>query len=484
MKIPYFKLPLDRDYGAHGYIAYRWLKGTDLIYRDIYDSKTPGLKLIYMIIIRYLGISRKSFRQFFACYNVLTTIAVYFLGAALLNPATGLIAALLFALYSSVPGLWWHFSNMESYYTLPMVLSILFYVPGLKETGSSTLFYLFLSGFFAGITFMFKQPSLINTTAPVLFCIVITPPHSMIIDGSLYLAGYCIPLAAFFVYFMTIKKTPWIKMPFSRENIKLLISYLKTPLSQVNNVMKEHTRRRFRLIFSDLLLLISVAVAGVFFLFTTHSPYTLLLGAWIGFAFISSILSRSYLAYHFIPTVAPMCIAGAIFLYRFFEHAVSAGINDIGVSECGCFGAIIVMFLFLIYQLTKDLLMSADLIGNFYSGDDKVYAICEEVGKYIKRTTKETDYVYSWGHEPDIYLWSERRAPVYCIYPPVVNPVAFSKEMIAREFAQLNANKPLYLVVTSQFSPFKEFEQFVITNYTLTQKFEPSLYLFKLRTAP
>ncbi|MBN1600832.1 MAG: hypothetical protein JW915_04440 [Chitinispirillaceae bacterium] len=481
MKIPYFKLPLDRDYGAHGYIAYRWLKGTDLMYRDIYESKTPGLKLIYMFIIKYFGINRKSFRQFFAYYNVLTTIAVYLLGAVLLNPAAGLIAALLFALYSSVPSLWWHFSNMESYYSLPMVLSILFYVLGSDEQTIRTLLYLFLSGFFSSITFMFKQPSLINTTAPILLCIAISPPHSLFLDGLLYCAGYCIPVIIFFVYFLVLKKTPWAKMPFSKEIMKLITGYLKTPLSQANKVVKEHTRRRFRTIFSDLFFLITVSVAGVLFFMTSNHPNALLIGAWIGLAFISAIFSRTYLPYHFIPTVAPMCVAGGVLIFEFFSHLTTTGLSNVSVSDCGSAGAILVLFLFTLYQLIKDLLMSTDLLGNFYSGEDKVYAICEEVGKYIKRTTKETDYVYSWGHQPDIYLWSERRAPVYCIYPPITNPLVFSKEHIAEELRQLDTNKPVYFVITSEFGQFKEFEHFLTADYTLIQKFEPFLYLFKLK---
>jgi hypothetical protein len=44
MKIPYFNLPLDRDYGRHEYVAYCWLKGKGMPYRDILETKTPGLK--------------------------------------------------------------------------------------------------------------------------------------------------------------------------------------------------------------------------------------------------------------------------------------------------------------------------------------------------------------------------------------------------------------------------------------------------------
>lgn len=481
MKIPYFNLPLDRDYGAHGYIAYRWLKGTGLMYRDIYESKTPGLKIIYMIIIKFMGISRKSFRQFFAFYNVITTIAVYVLGTLLGGPVAGYCAALLYALFSSLPSLWWHFSNMESYYTLPMVLSFLFIVLAVQSGGMLVMTAIFLCGFFCGITFMFKQPSLVNTTAPILISLPFLFTKTIVSTLVCYTAGYSIPVAVFFVYFMVIKKTPWNKMPFSKEITKMLVSYLKTPLSHVNKTATETTRRRFRIIFSDQLLLIAAGFGGVVYLLVSGSPYALLLSGWIGFAFISAILSRTYLPYHFIPAVAPMCVTGSVMMYKLADLLIVKGLLNWSVSDCAAVAAVSTMFLFTLYQLIKDLLVGDELLGAFYSGEDKVYAICEEVGKYIKRTTAETDYVYSWGHEPDIYLWSERRAPVYCIYPPITNPLVFSKEQVAEELEQLKTNKPVYFVLTSEFGPFREYEEFLVANYQIVQKFEPVCYVFKLR---
>jgi len=481
MKIPYFNLPLDRDYGGHGYVAYSWLKGTGLMYRDIYESKTPGLKIIYMIIMKFMGISRKSFRQFFAAYNVLTTIAVYFLGTMLGGPVAGCIAAFLYALFSSLPSLWWHFSNMEAYYTLPMVLSFLFFVLGAQSQGALAITGIFLCGLFCGITFMFKQPSVINTTAPILISIPFLFKNAIVSTAAMYSAGYSIPVAVFFIYFMVIKKTPWKKMPFSKESIKLLTGYLKTPNSKANAIASENSRRRFRIIFSDQLLLIAAGFGGVVYLYVSDSPYTLLLGAWIGFAYIAAVLSRTYIPYHYIPAVAPMCVAGAVMIYKLAEMLIFKGYSNWNVGDCGAMAAFITMFIYSLYQLIKDLRMGDELLGAYYSGEDKMYATCEEVGKLIKRTTAETDYVYSWGHQPDIYLWAERRAPVYCIYPPITNPAIFSKEHVAGELEQLKANKPTYFVLTSEFGPFKEYEEFLIAHYQIVQKYEPFCYVFKLR---
>ncbi len=481
MKMPYFNLPLDRDYGAHGYIAYCWLHKKGLMYRDIYESKTPGLKLIYMLIIRWLGISRKSFRLFFALYNLFTTIAVYALASFLFSPAAGLIAAFLYALYSSVPSLWWHFSNIESYHLLPTVLSLLLFSYGEFSLTSAMYPCMVLSGLFGGIAFMFKQTALINTVAPVLVYMIIYPAGDLLQSLGFYSLGASVPIIVFFAYFMIIHKTPWSKMPFSKGSLSLLRGYLKTPLFKATRATVESNRRRFRTIFYDLIFLLAAASGSGLIILTSGNSPGMILVPWAALSFLSAIISRTYLAYHFIPAVAPLCILAALPLDGLFTAVIDRGFPSLAPGDLWALGAFTVLFLVFLYQLVKDLRLPQELLGAFYSGEDAMYSVCEEVGKYIKKTTKETDYVYSWGHEPDIYLWSERRAPVYCIYPPITNPSLFSREHIADELAQLTKNKPVYFIMTSDFGQFKEFEQFLVAHYTLLQKFEPYLYLFKAR---
>jgi 4-amino-4-deoxy-L-arabinose transferase-like glycosyltransferase len=481
LKIPYFNLPLDRDFGAHGYIAYSMLKRKQVLYRDLYESKTPGLKLIYMLILRWFGLSRKSFRQFFALYNILTTIAVYALGARLFSPAAGLAAALLYALYSSVPCLWWHFSNTESYYVLPATLSFLFLAYGATGLVTTTFICIMLSGLLGGTTFMFKQPSLISTAAPAVFYLLLYAPHAMVVDLGLYGAGFSLPIIAFYVNFIVIKKTPWKKLPFSLESLNILHKYLTTPLFKANRTTIESNRRRFRTIFYDIIFLVVFSTAGgIALVLSPPSPGLMIIG-WVILSFLAAIISRTYLAYHFIPPIPPMCILAGMVITDVGKNLLSAGLLHGSVVAALALAAALVLLLMMIYHLVKDLRMPRELLGMFYSGEDHVYALCEEVGKYIKGVTTEQDYVYSWGHQPDIYLWSERKAAVYCIYPPITNPTTFTREQITDEFAQLLSNKPKYFVMTSDFGKFKEFEQLLVTNYVLEKKYEPYIYVFKAK---
>jgi len=481
LKIPYFKLPLDRDYGGHGYVAYCWLKGKGLPYRDILETKTPGLKIIYMIIIQWLGINRRAFRLFFALYNVFTTIAVYALGAQLFTPAAGLLAAGLYALYSSVPSLWWHFSNTESYYVLPTVLSFYCMACGFVNAGTAGLMLIAGAGLFGGISVMFKQPALINTVGPSLFYLLLFSPHKTLIDLCVYAAGCLIPVFAFIVYFVIIHKTPLTKTPFGATILDMTRTYLATPLFKASKGAIESNRKRFRTIFYDMCLIAIGGGAGTLLLLTHNTSHGVIVVLWIVLTILSAIISRTYLAYHFIPLVPPLCILTGMIFQVTGAGLFANGFHAMTPAAAVTVAAFAVPFLLFLYQLIKDLTMSSDLIGAFYSGEDALYALTEDVGKYIKANTTEDDYVYSWGHEPEIYFWSERRAPTFSIYPPVVNPSIFNKDRTAVEFAQLLTNLPKYFVLTSVFGEFRQFEELIIQKYVLEKKFDPYLYLFKLK---
>lgn len=481
LKIPYFNLPLDRDYGGHGYVAYCWLKGKGLIYRDILETKTPGLKIIYMLIFKWLGINRKAFRLFFALYNILTTIAVYALAARLFSPAAGLIAATLYALYSSVPSLWWHFSNTESYYVLPTTVSFFFLACATEGGLSAGMIFCACAGLFGGIAFMFKQPALINTVVPEILFLLLYAPHSMVGDTTAYCAGAAIPLLVFFLYFVVIHKTPLTKTPFGAMILGMTRTYLLTPLFKASRGTIESNRRRFRTILYDISMPCLLGFAGAIMILTNGNTGATMLVLWCSLTFLGAIISRTYLAYHFIPSIPPLCILSGMVLQAAGSRVIAKGFLSAGPVEAMCVAAFCVPFVIFLYQLIKDLLMPRELIGAIYSGEDLLYALTEEAGKYIKANTTENDFVYSWGHEPEIYMWSERRAPTFSIYPPITNPVIFNKERTAEEFSQVLTNLPKYIVVTSPFGEFTQFEQLIVQKYVLEKKFEPFVYLFKAK---
>jgi uncharacterized membrane protein YjjB (DUF3815 family) len=226
----------------------------------------------------------------------------------------------------------------------------------------------------------------------------------------------------------------------------------------------------------------TLGASGCFVILANGNTEASMIVSWIVLSILGAIVSRTYLAYHFIPVVPPLCILGGMAVQTACSTILSNGITNFKTTDAIALAVMtLVLFLFL-YQLIRDLLLPGEMIGAFYSGEDKLYALTEEVGKLIKTKTSEEDYVYSWGHEPEIYFWSERRAPSFSIFPPICNPLVFPKEHVADEFRNILQKNPKYIVISSQFGQFKELEQIIIHNYVLEKRFDPYLYLFRLKT--
>jgi hypothetical protein len=286
---------------------------------------------------------------------------------------------------------------------------------------------------------------------------------------------------AFIVYFVVIHKTPWTKTPFGAMILGMTKTYLSTPLFKASRGTVESNRRRFRTILYDISLPAVLGSAGMLMILIKGNTIGTMLVLWVALTIAGAIISRTYLAYHFIPIVPPLCILSGMVIQAAGHGLCARGRFSMAPAEAVAVAAIIVPLCLFLYQLIKDLLMPKEFIGAFYSGEDQLYALAEEAGKYIKANTTENDYVYSWGHEPEIYLWSERRAPTFSIYPPITNPAIFTKDRAAEEFAQVLTNLPKFIVITSGFGEFKQFEQLIVQKYVVDRKFEPFVYLFKAK---
>jgi hypothetical protein len=478
MKRCYFDLPLDRDYGANGYEAYSWMKGKKLIYRDIIESKTPGLKIIYMLIIKFMGINRKSFRKFYAHYTSLTIIAVYFLGTILYSREAGLLGAALFALYSCAPYFWWHFSNAEVYYTLPAVICFIFESLAFKTSGISHGVLIAFAGFMAGCTFMIKQTSILNTVAAAVCAIVylqLQKPAQCILDLLLFGISFGVWFGFFFFYFMIIAKTPFSKLPFTWKDVKGHIKYASVPLFRKNPFVFHFHRSRLRAMHLAGLFSVALSFCGILYGATHNQPWAWILGPWFLLGILSVIVSSTYLPYHFIPLVAPAAIMSGI--------VIALGIADLRATGPGgiSFASTLIISFFIIgifaftYHLFQDQLMPREM----YDGEHKMWDNCEQAGKFIKENSNDEDCVYTWGSEQTIYLWSERQAATSALFSPSMNPALFTPDAVARELAELLRSRPKFFVLTAPFDQFTQFEAFVKYNYKLAKDFGKAVYVFQ-----
>ncbi|HXG67196.1 MAG TPA: glycosyltransferase family 39 protein, partial [Blastocatellia bacterium] len=71
------------------------------LYREIYFDKPPAIALLYAGLFRVFGAHILTIRLFTICYSVAISFALYLFGAWLYDRRAGLLAAALFALFST-----------------------------------------------------------------------------------------------------------------------------------------------------------------------------------------------------------------------------------------------------------------------------------------------------------------------------------------------------------------------------------------------
>ena len=75
--------------------------GGKALYREIYFDKPPGLPLLYALLFKLFGVHLLTIRLFTILYAVAISGVIYLFGARLYDRRTGLVAALMFAVFST-----------------------------------------------------------------------------------------------------------------------------------------------------------------------------------------------------------------------------------------------------------------------------------------------------------------------------------------------------------------------------------------------
>ena len=97
-------MPLERDEGEYAYAGQLMLEGIPP-YKLAYNMKLPGTYAAYAVIMAAFGQTPSGIHLGLALVNVATIVMLFFLGRRLLDPVTGAVAALAYALLSTSPAL-------------------------------------------------------------------------------------------------------------------------------------------------------------------------------------------------------------------------------------------------------------------------------------------------------------------------------------------------------------------------------------------
>ncbi len=128
IRAPFFRWPLTEDEGGYAYTATWWFRGLTLYSRQLWLDRPQAIFVAYRLGMGLLGTSTEAIRQWAAVWATGTGLFVYALGSHLFGQRTGVVSALLYALFSASPNIQGFTANAEVFMLLPATASAFFLI--------------------------------------------------------------------------------------------------------------------------------------------------------------------------------------------------------------------------------------------------------------------------------------------------------------------------------------------------------------------
>lgn len=433
LRMAFIHEPFERDEGQYAYIAQEILHGS-IPYRDVIEIKPPGVFYIYASAITLFGNTTESIRLFTAFYSLLTVIVVYLIARNLRGVRAGLLAALLYGVYSSGPLIQGSGSNVEVFMVLPLAISVWFYLRG-ADSGKRV--YIVLSGICASCAMLIKPVALPQVVLLFIFLFLLPKSRESIKDLLFNVLSFVLPalimaavVIGYFAYHGALEDFLYWTVDFTRStyaksNEKALQG---TPFFSVIGI-----------IFFELFLPVLVALPTALWLIFKGKNTKYLLAALLIFAAaISVYLPGKNHPHYFIQLLPPLSITAGIGLSMLLDKKELLAKITLSLVLC--------LFMYTVYKEYKlYVIYTPEEVSVIKYGPTFVQSVA--VAKYIKEKTQHSDYIFQWGFEPELYFLTQRRCPVSYVVKMAVDWAKYPDIALQKLVAGINQKKPKYIIM-------------------------------------
>lgn len=505
----YRDLPLDWDHGILGYQSYWYLKTGEMLVDGSIGRKFIirrgwlGQNLIYLLVVRLAGTDPSKIRLFHNFYYLLTNVAVYLAATQAFGTTTGLVSALLFAVFSSAPFYWAADECPENYLILPFTLSIYFFLLWIAHANS---LFLFLSGLLGVATMLFKQNAGFYFIFYFIWILIFNPAWQNL---AVLASAFFIPYAAIFAYYL------FRNIPLEHLLATFFIIPTKARLCYILNLkfeentqespagtskpniepksrwitrtkargFKERFLANFIPHFKETSLLWWTTAVWVVETFANKSDsqnillVMILAGVVLGF-----FAANKFFPYYYLPFLPIFSLCSGDFLVRLFKDVWQLqGSDSFGFWNVVFITAVIVSVIAYVFTTYKYYFVYSPVeqVKYQYRNTLKNFLSSEEIAAYIGEHTIPDDYIYVHSINPEIYFLSERRAVIDYVYLDSLTLGYWSgghKEYFRNYFTQqMKQKRPKYIILMDNSIDIQEFEKAARCPYVLEKKFDTKL---------
>lgn len=427
----YFIQP-DKDTGVFLYIG-KLIAENKVPYKDSWDHKPPMIFFLNGMLFKFLPNESKTIAIFETFWIFLSVLVIFNFSSHIWNLKTSVLVVLLFTVYFSNISFPESYGMTETYQVLPAILTIYFLF---LHSNKNSWFYVFLSGVFAVLSFLFKQTGM-SVFLPALFYIF--TKENIVFNLIVFFCGSLSLLIVILLYFF------------------------------INNGLSDFFSQVFIYNFYYITLLKEPFLVNITNSFIFKRPILLYLSTGSLFLFlINTFLKKSYIQNKKLFIILLIWLLSDMFFIslskRFYNHyfvqvipvmvLLSGFLFDFIIKNCKIYILIVlIIMIFIISGATSHLeynlryiLKNKNYINKFLF-NFSVPLDNNEIISWILNNTDKKDKIYFWGTETRLNFITKRDCPSkYSYIYPLINYKYAKKNDFDKFLNDLKTNKPKYII--------------------------------------
>ncbi|MFC2141393.1 glycosyltransferase family 39 protein [Acidobacteriota bacterium] len=515
IRIPSITQPLGPDQGIMSVIGEGILNG-NLPYRDYWEMGSPAVFFTYALMFRIFGQSMSAIPITDILMSMLTTFLIFLLARSIWGKKVGFVSASLFAFFSNgvqlgmhaggdtAFGTFWYIAQRETF-MLPLIVASVFCLL-CSERKDWNLLLLLCTGFFSGLAFVYKFPSII-----IFACFIVYINWNFLSKKNIHLWNKLIVKHLFIIIGFVLALVPFAIF-FSvngamREMTDVIFKFVFSIYGQIEHnylaVFKMGATKTFLIAQENFILWIFALSSCIYFLKNERRKENMLIALWSLASILFVVSHREFFGYHYLLVLPPFSMLAGYGLVRALGPSIS--LRQTIASDFGKTFIILAMaanfaffttlnymhytkfYYYFTGKITQDEYYD---FFNAYPKHDYSFPANYQVAQYVSENSDSTEMIYVLGGtESVIYFLSRRRSPSRFIFSwilfssshgQVEQAVAYRSELLH----DLEACEPKFIVSIRSIETYQQYPEiynFVKHNYVLDKIFPDDRFIYILK---
>ncbi|MFC1668265.1 ArnT family glycosyltransferase [Chlamydiota bacterium] len=480
-----------------------------ILYKEAIDARGPVTYYMYALVQAFFGnYNVQAIHAFLTFLLLLITVLIFFLCSLISSRKAGCLAALFFGVFSFT----YHSGSMLAFHTewTLIFFSVMAVYCFIRAILFQRKIFIFLSGLSFSCAFFSKQPALYDLLATLIFycfyCFIERKRFLLFFKNILLLLSGFFVFGLFWISFFWINDAVadfyhyfWVRNVKYYVGTVPLLKKILWPILSIGGAgyfLKVNFLLLIGFIFSGLAFIKQIIVKK--WGNKEIKNYTVLcVFLWGLFGYLGVSLGTRDFGHYYIQLLPPFCIASSIGLFYLYDlsnnihNAKDKALLRWFITVVIIIGLLLPMSTYLKDYLYRNRTIRNRFLGTFFQkiAENENWKVAKKVIDYIKENSTEKDSIFVWGHYPELYIWTQRKAAsrfVYCEDQtgliPWINVAAdldTSDKIVPGAWGKLmddlTRSKPLFIIDTAP-SNHSYFSKYPIENYSLLNQFMKKYY--------